>query len=81
MSTLEVCPEELVQEKIYFQWPSRTKMKRIYQRLFKEFDYDHKLLRCLDLWDKKIEVLRSAIALDKVDMACAEAGKATPKGK
>ena len=36
MYTIGLYPEDLFPENFYFQWPVRTKMKRICQRLLKE---------------------------------------------
>ena len=41
----------------------------------KEGNSDYKYSRGIDIWDNKIEVLCSAIALDKVDLDCAETVK------
>ena len=50
----------------------RTKMQQIYQRVLKELNGVQKYLRCPDLRDKKFEVMRSDIKLDKVYLVCAE---------
>lgn len=44
----------------------------MYQRLLKEGNRYHNDLRCPDIRNKFFEILSSAIALDKVDMECAE---------
>ena len=75
MSTLGLYPEELVTENFYFKWPTRTKMKLMYQNILKEGNGDHKYLRCIDLCYENFEVLCSAITLDKVDLVCAETVK------
>ena len=46
----------------------------------KEVNDDNKILKCLDIRDKNFEYLRSAIALDKIDLECAENVKAKPTG-
>ena len=51
-------------------------MQRIYQRLLKEGNDDHKYLSFPDLRDKNFDILHSAIALNEVDLACAETVKA-----
>ena len=40
VSTLELYPRELVPN-IYFLWPNRTKIQRMYQKLLKESNGDH----------------------------------------
>ena len=47
-------------------------MQRMYQKILKECNGDQKYLRCPDLRDKNFEVLRSSMALDKVDLVYAE---------
>ena len=78
MSTLGLYPEELVQENLYFQWPSRTKIQCMYKRLLKEVNGDHKYLRCTYIQDNNFDLLRSEIALDKFDLECAETVKYKP---
>ena len=53
-------------------------MKFLYQKILKEGNGDHKYLRCTDLWYNNFEVLRSEIALDKVNLECAETVKYKP---
>ena len=55
-------------------------MKRIYQKLLKEGNGDHKFLRCSDICDNHFEVLSSEIALDKEDFECAGTVKDKPAG-
>ena len=43
--TLGLYHEELLPGKNYFQWPSRAKIKRVYQKLLKEVSGDNKYLR------------------------------------
>ena len=52
----------------------------MYQKLLKEGNGDHKYLRCRYLQYKNFEVMSSAIALDKIDLDCAENVKAKPTG-
>ena len=78
MSNLGLYPEELDPEKIYFQWPTRTKIQRLYQDILREFNGDQKYLRCPDLQDNSFEVLSSEITQDKIDLDCAETVKAKP---
>ena len=78
MSTPELYPEDLDPENFYFQWSSRNNMKRMYRQLLNEGNSEQKYLRCPDLWDNNFEVLRSSIALDKVDIECANIVKPEP---
>ena len=55
-------------------------MQHMYQNILKESDDYHKFLRCPDLWDNNFEVLSLEIALDKVDLECAETVKSKPTG-
>ena len=48
----------------------------MYQNLLKVSNSDNKYLMCPDLWENKFEVMRSKIALDKIDLECAETVKA-----
>ena len=52
----------------------------MYQQFFKEVNFYHQFLRCLDLRDKNFEVLHSSIALYKVDLEYTETVKAKPTG-
>ena len=52
----------------------------MFQIFLKEGNGDNKFLRCPYLRDNTIEVLCSEIALDKVDLDCAEAVKAKLTG-
>ena len=72
ISTIGLHPVEHEPQNFYFQRPAITKMQRICQNILKEGNGDHKYLRCQNIWDNNFEVMRSEIALDKVDMACAE---------
>ena len=45
-------------------------MQYLYQKLLEESNGDHKYLMCTDILETNIEVLRSAIALDKIDLDC-----------
>ena len=78
MSTLGLYPEDLDLEIFYFQWPGRTKIQCIYKSLLKEGNGGHKYLRFPYLSDKKFEVLRVAILLDKVELLCTETVKEKP---
>ena len=42
MFNLGLYPGDIATENIYFQWPGRTKTQRIYQRLLKEGNDNHK---------------------------------------
>ena len=53
-------------------------MKCLHHNLLKEVNVDNKYLSCLDIWDKKFEVFRSLIALNKVNLDFAETVKAKP---
>ena len=53
-------------------------MQHMYQDILKKGNGAHKYLRCPDLWDNNFEVLRSEIALDKVDLGCTETGNSKP---
>ena len=70
--SMQVCPlldfnlKRLIQKSFLFRWPGRTKMKHIYQRIFKEVNGDHKYLMCSYFQDKNFEVICAAIALDKI---------------
>ena len=46
MSTLGLYPEDNVTEIFYFQWPAKTKMQCMFQKILKEDNVDHKYLRC-----------------------------------
>ena len=46
MYTIGLYHEELVPYNLYFQWPDRTKMQHMYQKLLKEGNGDNKYLRC-----------------------------------
>ena len=50
-------------------------MQRIYHRLLKEVNGNHKYLRFPYLLDNNFEVLLSDITMDKVDLVCAETVK------
>ena len=52
----------------------------MYQNILKEGNGDHIFLRCPYLEDNKCEIMRSDIALDKVDLECAETVKSKPAG-
>ena len=52
----------------------------MYQNLLKEFNGDHKFLRCPDLRDNNFGVLHSAIELDKVGLECAQTVEYKPNG-
>ena len=80
MSTLGLYPEELDLENVGFQWPARTKIQRVYHNFLKKNNDYRNLLRCLDLLDINFEVLSSSIALDKLDVECAENVEAKPTG-
>ena len=41
MYNLGLYPEYLVPEHFYFQWPDRTKIKRMYHKIFKAGNGDH----------------------------------------
>ena len=81
MSTLGIYPEELVRENFYFWWPGRTKMQRIYERIFKSFNGDHKYLRCPYLKYNNFDIMSSSIMLYKVDPVCAKTVKSKPTVK
>ena len=72
MSTLGIYPKELSPEKFFFRWPGRTKMHRIYERIFKEYNGYHNYLRCPYIQDYNFEVLRSDFALGKLYLACVD---------
>ena len=57
--------------KFFSQCPDRTKMHRVYQRLLREVNDNHKYLRCPDLRYNNLEVFHVAIVLDKADLVCA----------
>ena len=63
-------PKDIVPENFHCHWPGRTKTKRIYQRLLKEVNANHRYLRCTDLRNKNFEVSFPVITLDKVDLVC-----------
>ena len=50
----------------------------MYNDLFKEVNGYHKFLRCTNLQNNNFEFMRSTIALDKLDLVCAETIKAKP---
>ena len=52
----------------------------MYNDILKEFNGDHKFLRCTNLRNNSFEFMRSTIALDKLDLVCAETIKAKPDG-
>ena len=56
--TLVLYPEYLDPEIFYFQWPSRTKVQRMYQNLLNEGIGDNKVLGFPDT-RKKIEIICS----------------------
>ena len=70
MSTLGLYPEDNVTEIFYFQWPAKTKMQCMFQKILKEDNVDHNFLRCSYLQEKNFEVMHSEIVLDKVDLEC-----------
>ena len=70
-SSVRQYTEEFDPKIFYFQWPARTKMQRMYQKLSKEENYNHKFLRCPYLRVNNFEVLRLAIALNKDELECA----------
>ena len=80
MSTIVLYTEELDPETFYFRCLSRTKMKYLYQNIFKEVSGDQKCLMCTYLQYNNCEVMHSAIALGKVDLECAETVKSKPTG-
>ena len=53
-------------------------MQRLYQNILKEDNGDQKCLMCADLRDNNFGVICSEIALDKVDLECAETFKDKP---
>ena len=71
MSNLGLYPDGIVPKNFYFQWPSRTEMRCMYKRLLKEGDGDNNDLRCPDILNNNLEIICSAIKLDKVDLVCA----------
>ena len=75
MSNIVLYPEELVPGILYFQWPSRKNMQRLYQKLLKIYNGDQKYLKCQDLQEINSEVLCSAIALDKFYLECEDTVK------
>ena len=58
LSTLGIYPDELDPEIFYFQRPIRGKLKRLYQKIFKDGNGDQKCLRFPDLRDNNFEVIR-----------------------
>ena len=66
--TLGLYPEYIDTDNFYFQWPSRTKMQRLYH------------LRSPYLRDNNFEVLYSAIALDIIDLNFVDIVKDKPTG-
>ena len=52
----------------------------MYHNLLEKGNFDHTFLRCPDLRDNNFEVLRSEIALDKVNFECTGTIKSKPTG-
>ena len=68
LSNISLYPEELDQDIIYFLWPTRKKIKRLYHKLLKEVHGYHKHVRCPNLKENHFEVLRSAMAFNMFDL-------------
>ena len=58
----------------------QDKTQYLYQKLLEEGNGDQKYLRCPYLWDKKFEVMNSEIALDEINLDCAENVKTKTTG-
>ena len=70
MATLGIYLEELYPYNFLFQWPVRTKIHRIYQRLLKKVNSDQKHLKWTDLWDEYFEVICTSISWEKINLKC-----------
>ena len=77
---LDYILKNFTQKNFYFKWPSRTKIQRMYQFFSKKVMTITHFLRCPDLQDNNFEVMCTSIALDNIDLECAETIKAKSTG-
>ena len=70
--TLVIYPKEIHPETFYFQWPGRTKIQHISQRILKEVNGAHKQSMCKDICNNNFKVLFSSTTLNRADLGCTE---------